>query len=176
MAYPAKAVANYFIEKAIEEGDGKLNLMKLLKLIYLAHGWFLAFYNKPLINEKVQAWQYGPVVEEIYQAFKNFGMRPIDQTIEELVIDKGKVRLENYKHKFDDQTQQLLDNVWRVYKPNTGIELSNWSHTVGSPWDKAWNEQGGYKYRNFAIDNNLIEQYFKEEGKKGGTEHRKQAS
>jgi len=60
-----------------EHGDPITNL-KLQKLLYYAQAWCLALYNKPLFGEKIEAWVYGPVVAEVYRAFKNFGSRPID--------------------------------------------------------------------------------------------------
>jgi hypothetical protein len=38
MAETAAAIANYFIDKALED-DRELTPMKLIKLVYLAHGW-----------------------------------------------------------------------------------------------------------------------------------------
>ena len=57
--YSAKAVANYFLARAKESGE-TLSPMKLQKLIYFAHGWHLAVFDAPLLDEEVQAWDYGP--------------------------------------------------------------------------------------------------------------------
>jgi len=46
------AVANYLIGKAHSEGD-RITVMKLLKLVYIAHGWSLGLTGKPLIGEEV---------------------------------------------------------------------------------------------------------------------------
>ncbi|HEY1718789.1 MAG TPA: type II toxin-antitoxin system antitoxin SocA domain-containing protein, partial [Verrucomicrobiae bacterium] len=55
------AVANRFIELA-QKSDSKLTLMKLLKIVYFAHGWHLALRDKsPLIDDTVEAWKFGPV-------------------------------------------------------------------------------------------------------------------
>src|SRR5882724_82988 len=71
------SIANYFIKKARESG-AEMTPMKLIKLVYISYGWYLAFANKPLINEKVQAWKYGPVVPSVYQEFKKFYKGQID--------------------------------------------------------------------------------------------------
>ena len=67
------AIANYFI--GLYELDKKnsgegLDLMQLLKLSYLAHGFKLGITGHPLSNENLEAWRYGPVFPSIYQAFK----------------------------------------------------------------------------------------------------------
>ena len=76
MAYPTKAVANYFIDLANAKKI-QITPMKLQKLIYFAHGWHLAIIGEPLIDECVQAWSYGPVIDSIYHEFKEYGSGPI---------------------------------------------------------------------------------------------------
>jgi uncharacterized phage-associated protein len=68
MTHNPIAIANYFIELA-----KFITPMKLQKLVYFAHGWCLALADKPLINEKIEAWQYGPVVSSLYREFKKYG-------------------------------------------------------------------------------------------------------
>src|SRR3569833_3739547 len=77
MAYDAKAVANYILDIADERGVA-VSPMKLLKLVYFSHGWHLAVTGKPLLNEQVEAWKFGPVVSELYHEFKAFGNSPIN--------------------------------------------------------------------------------------------------
>jgi uncharacterized phage-associated protein len=42
MSYPAEAIANYFIGKSITNPKTSLTPLKLIKLVYVAHGWYLA--------------------------------------------------------------------------------------------------------------------------------------
>lgn len=67
-----KAVANYILDCGKEDGE-TLSPMKLIKLVYLAHGWNLGLTGEPLITEHVQAWRYGPVIPSIYHDFKEYG-------------------------------------------------------------------------------------------------------
>ncbi len=46
------AVANFFVEKSISTGI-ELTPMKVIKMVYIAHGWHLAIKNSPLIAEAV---------------------------------------------------------------------------------------------------------------------------
>ncbi len=160
MPYPAKTIANYFIEKAIEQGDKTLNPMKLLKLIYIAHGWSLAVYNKPLIDETIEAWKYGPVIPNVYHSVKHFGMNPIAEVVKDLDIDDQRnVVINKYEENFPEETKEFLGQIIKAYKENTGIQLSNWSHKPDSPWDKAW-RNGGNKRDFCSIPNEDIKQYF----------------
>jgi uncharacterized phage-associated protein len=51
--------------------------MKLIKTVFIAHGFYLASKDKPLVNEFVQAWKYGPVIDSVYHEFKGLGHKPI---------------------------------------------------------------------------------------------------
>ena len=73
--YRSLAVANWFIENL-----SKITPLKLQKLIYFAHGWHLAIRDQPLIDELVEAWEYGPVIPNVYHEFKVFGNQPITET------------------------------------------------------------------------------------------------
>ena len=52
MAYNPTTVANYFIDKYAKVGN--LTPMKIIKLTYIAYGWYLALTNKEkkLVDEK----------------------------------------------------------------------------------------------------------------------------
>ncbi len=56
----ALAVANYMLELAKEEGK-ELQPLKLMKLVYIAHGFMLALLGRSALNprfDRVEAWQY----------------------------------------------------------------------------------------------------------------------
>ena len=77
----ALAIANYFIELAHKD---KIDIrpLKLMKLVYIAHGYILALLDKPTVGaklEEVEAWQYGPVFPSVYYSFKQYGSQPIDK-------------------------------------------------------------------------------------------------
>lgn len=151
--YNALAVANYFLDLARKEGCG-LSPMKLQKLIYFAHGWQLAIYEgKPLVNEQLQAWDYGPVVSSVYHEFKKFG----GQSIEGLGtdFDFGLDEMVTPRIPMDDaQTIALLNKVWSVYGKYSGVQLSNLTHEENSAWTKAREANPGL--RAVGISNDLI--------------------
>lgn len=71
------AVANWLLKLSWAENK-PITQMKMQKMLYFAHGWHLALLDKPMMNEVVQAWQYGPVFESVYHTFKYFGANLID--------------------------------------------------------------------------------------------------
>ena len=52
--------------------------LKLQKLIYYARGISLGMYGKPLFLEKIEAWQHGPVVREVYNFYCPNGRKNIN--------------------------------------------------------------------------------------------------
>jgi uncharacterized phage-associated protein len=150
MTYSAKTIANYFISKAKSESKTDLTPMKLLKLVYVAHGWHLALTGKPLIFESIDAWKYGPVIDSLYHEFKKYKNNPITMLTEAHPIADS------------DQNIKLLNEVWKKYGNYTGVQLSNWSHEQGSPWYQTWHAKKGKDYNGISIDNELIRNYFLE--------------
>ena len=81
--YSALAVANEFLEIA-ERGNMGLSPMKLQKLVFLAHGWHLAIHKAPLVREGIEAWQWGPVISDLFHEVKEIGRESIDGRITDL--------------------------------------------------------------------------------------------
>ncbi|MDQ6665177.1 MAG: DUF4065 domain-containing protein, partial [Acidobacteriota bacterium] len=88
MAYDALAVANYFLDCARKDGR-ELDPMGIQKLVFFAHGWHLALVGSPLIEQRVEAWEYGPVIPDIYHAFKEFGAGAIKSHAQKAVMLPG---------------------------------------------------------------------------------------
>ena len=70
--YKSKAVFNRFYNKAHSEGI-PLTPMQAIKLVYFAHAWNLGFFQRPLIDEPVEAWKFGTVIPSLYQSLKIYG-------------------------------------------------------------------------------------------------------
>jgi uncharacterized phage-associated protein len=51
--------------------------LELQKILYLAHMYYLGRHGGPLIREEFEAWDYGPVVPELYHHVKGFGGGPV---------------------------------------------------------------------------------------------------
>jgi uncharacterized phage-associated protein len=132
MPYPAKAVANEFLELA--KRDGKpLTAMQLQKLVYFAYGWYLAITGKRLINERIEAWQWGPVVPSLYSEFKRFGSDSITDFATETASSRP------YRVRSDDSIQdgealRIIKRVWEVYGKYSASQLSTMTHEQNSPW------------------------------------------
>ena len=130
MTYDARQVANWFVNRAGRDGK-TLSLMSLLKLTYISHGWHLETRNMPLFSNRIEAWQYGPVVPEVYRDFRKQGINvsaPVNS-----VPDAS----------FTEQDEDFLEQIYKIYGSLAAFQLSDITHVPGGPWHIA-TKTGGY--------------------------------
>ncbi len=141
--YPALAIANEFVRMGMDEGR-PIDPMKLQKLVYLAHGWHLAFRGQPLIQDAIEAWQYGPVIPSLYAQFRRYGARDITAPGPEAANAPA----------ITNDVRALLQQVWKKYGGLSAIELSMFTHEAGFAWDltkKKIAAHDGYRMTNDLI-------------------------
>ncbi len=119
--YKALDIAKYFITLASPEAEDLITNLKLQKMLYYAQGFHLALFGKPLFAEKIEAWQSGPVVPEIYRIYKEYGTNTLPQP--------DNFNIEQY----DRETQELLDEVYEVYGQYTSPTLRRFTEQE-TPW------------------------------------------
>lgn len=162
----AAAIANEFLELAESDTDTtQISPMKLQKLIYYAHAWHLAIKDKPLIEENIEAWSWGPVVRSIYLDFKKFGRHPIENDrathLRMEGDDPNNMELvEETPSLEDEEKKKFVDLIWRVHKKYTGVQLSNSTHGKGEPWTIIKEKYGDLEDEPI-IPNDLIRAVFK---------------
>ncbi|NTG12686.1 SocA family protein [Agrobacterium rhizogenes] len=136
--YDARQIANWFVSRAARD-NRRLTIMQLLKLVYISHGWHLEMQHSPLIINKIEAWKFGPVIPDVYNAFRSQGVEisaPAPMPAVSL----------------PPSDQHLLEQIYNTYGMLTAQKLSDLTHEPGGPWDTA-TKQFGY----FApIPNELI--------------------
>jgi uncharacterized phage-associated protein len=156
--YSALVIASQFVNRAIENGK-PVTQMKLQKMLYIAQGLHLAYTGKPIINETIQAWKYGPVIPNIYDYYKNWGNFPIIKptiigAFSESAISTGLDVL-------CDSAENIIDITWDITKDIDAVKLSNWTHEINSPWHKSFYGAGCVDTCTVPISHTLISDYFK---------------
>ncbi len=142
--YDSRLVANWFIRHANKQGKA-MSIMQVLKLVYMAHGWCLAVLDRPLIQNRIEAWKYGPVIPEIYFAFRPHGAYNIQP-------------VEVYEREIDSDAEQLLQSVYVMYKDMSAAKLSSLTHMRNGPWNQIYRRKGNYH----GIPDEVIARHFKE--------------
>lgn len=155
----AIAVANYFIQLSAEEGV-PIRLLGLIKRVYIAHGFSLALCDKSLLDDrldKVEAWQYGPVIPSVYKAFKHNREKPISafgKIPDGCNADGSQIFVEPQLE--DDEAKRICEMVWKRYLNFSDFALVDLLHAIGSPWFLAY-EEGRYN----RIDDEITKQHYK---------------
>ncbi len=74
--YSALDIAKYIIDYSYDRNNSVSNL-RLQKILYFVQAEFLVATGHPCFEETIQAWEYGPVVPEVYREYKIFGSSSI---------------------------------------------------------------------------------------------------
>ena len=125
MKSEAIALANYFVDLA-KRDNKPLRLWGLMKRVYITYGFYLALYDKSLLDptvDRVEAWDKGPVITTVQEQFKYY---------------KGDI---TGKASIGDETPELTDNsvkavadmVWKRYTGYTDQQLVDLLHREGTP-------------------------------------------
>lgn len=123
MTYKALDIAKSIILCTdVEKGDTISNL-KLQKLLYYLQGYWLVIFNKPLFEEDIEAWMYGPVVPSVYEYFKEYASRAIMP--EDLT--------ETEPLSFNEDESDLFFNVLEEYGQFSAVKLMEMTHGE-LPW------------------------------------------
>ena len=160
--YDPVSVANYVI--ALSRADKvrkyrKITLIKLIKLVYIAHGWTLYKYKRPLIDEAPEAWLYGPIIPSIYHAFKHYGNKPIKKLGNIVNFVTGEY--ERPPDIQDAKIQALLQKVWQQYKFFNAIDLADLTHMPHTAWYRLVDpKRGERRLKNEQLDNVAIREEF----------------
>ncbi|MDR2480542.1 MAG: DUF4065 domain-containing protein [Treponema sp.] len=139
-------VVTFFIDYSQKTGDEITN-MRLNKLLYFACGIHLLRTKEALFQEPIEAWDYGPVIPDVYHLYKKFQAAPIHAN-----------QPETDRTRFSDQEYESLIETARIYGKYVTSKLVSISHRKCGAWDISFN--GNYR----VIPNHLIAEEFKNHG------------
>lgn len=151
----AQTVADDILKLAKRRGM-VLTPMQLMKLVYIAYGWYLAMHNARLFDDRIEAWKYGPVIPNLYHATKHFGGNIIPHSL----IANSPVS--------NPDLEAFLDSIVQNYGQFSGIALSNLTHRRGTPWHEVYRPD----FLGIQIPDELIKAHYQEELHASETEPR----
>lgn len=112
-------VAKYILEKR-----GAMSAMKLQKLVYYAQAWSLVWDDRPLFNNRIEAWAHGPVVRALYDAHRGC-----------YEVDADRFKDGDAKNLTEDEVD-TIDAVLEGYGDKSARWLSEQTHSE-APWRAA---------------------------------------
>lgn len=135
----ASRIAKYIVKEALKRKMPVTNL-KLQKLLYFVQGVHLFMHEKVAFPDEIIAWQYGPVVKDVYYEYSIYGANdiiPIDKN-EKIILSMRLKKLVSF----------VLDDLLRY----SDIALVKETKKEGSPWSQV--------SLNEVIDEKDIYEYF----------------
>jgi uncharacterized phage-associated protein len=146
MSKKSLAVAQCLIDMARAANRPTATPMKLLKLVYIAHGYMLGRHGKPLLEEPVMAYVYGPVVPSIYHVVRHLGSSPVFGLPEGIEVG-GPLLADELA---------VIEEVLHMYGGFDAVTLSDAMHQPGTPWSFTW----GIREKKAPISNDLIRHFY----------------
>jgi uncharacterized phage-associated protein len=162
--YEARKLCNFIIARYDARSFDLTNL-RLNKLLYFIHGWSLTSRPQGLVRNHFLAWQHGPVVRPVYDAFKNYGDSPVTRLAEYLDYSSGVTKPIDHEDILPADADTIM-RVFESYAPYSTSELRKRSHEAGGPWDVVYRACLADKRMSPRIPNDLIRTHFLE--KAGG--------
>jgi len=149
MLYNALSVAHYIINYCNEQRKGVSNL-KLQKLLYFVQAEFLVStpHNTPCFEDPIEAWDFGPVVPNVYHEYKIYGSGIIPSVSSDPFAD--------YYQKILSADQEMINEIVQEAANYSASQLVAITHNQ-APWRSAYRK--GF---NNIISNESIFNYFKE--------------
>lgn len=126
--YPAIKIAKYVVAKCVRDASPISNL-QLQKILYFVQREYVRQTGDPLFSDKIEAWQFGPVVKDVYYTYSVFGGSPIRFVDESIFLDS--------------QVTSIIDPIIeekRALDPWTLVDLT---HRPGGAWNQIFRNGAG---------------------------------
>ena len=159
MGYNVLDVCRYVINYSNKHDYGISNL-KLQKVLYFIQAYFLT--NKkshtPCFNEKIEAWDFGPVVPEAYHEYKQYGSGDIPTIKSYILLDNENIwnskRVLCNDDVITNEDKNLIDKVVDKFSDYSATDLVSLTHRQ-SPWIDVY-----VPHQNNEITLDAIRKYF----------------
>lgn len=155
--HDARGIANFLLDYADSKNVPVTNLA-LLKIIYFAHGWHLKMFRMPLVKNTFEAWQHGPVIRVVYDAFKSHSSDPV--TSRATKFDPEKNDYVTATAEVSESLADFLRNIFDIYGAIDPFELSDMTHVAGGPWDTIMKKSRDNICLQLKIPDELIAEHF----------------
>lgn len=146
MSYKVLDVCQYVIDYSNEKEYGISNL-KLQKILYFIQAYFLISQpSRCCFDDRIEAWDFGPVVPKAYRKYKQFGSSDIPTIMDfEKTDSNGCIA---------DADKKLIKTVIDKFADYSATDLVSLTHNQ-SPWINAY-----IPHMNREITPEAIKEYF----------------
>lgn len=140
MIYNVLDVCRHVINYSNDKDYGISNL-KLQKVLYFIQAYFLIDASCRCFKEKIEAWDFGPVVPEAYREYKKFGGGDIPTVSYVISVDKSdfwKSKIQKYTDNIICEEDKIrINGVVDRFSDFSATDLVTLTHNQ-SPWIDAY--------------------------------------
>jgi len=111
----ALSAAQYIYDK------GFTNNIVINKLLYISFGFYGASHDEYLFGDKIEAWQYGPVIPNVYSEFKKNGFY-----------------FGHNRNELTNEEKETINDVLSLYGDKAPFLLVELTHKKGTPWSDVY--------------------------------------
>mgnify|MGYP004486751919 CR=1 FL=1 len=125
--YKAIDLANYIVDKCIKDNTPITNL-QLQRILYFVQKDFLKRGSRAF-SDDIEAWEFGPVVPNVYFYFCGFGATPISisrDSVSNLTFDKN-----------------IIDNIVEAKRDLDSWVTAKETNKITGAWSKVFNDGKG---------------------------------
>lgn len=126
----APAASAVDVAAAVLERLPGIDQMQLHKLLYFVQAASLAWFGRPAFSERIEAWQYGPVVLKVAGLYMDFDSAPIPEPI------GGRSQA------LERRLIWIVERVLAEFGARSGPELARLAKVDHGPWRTARGDLG----------------------------------
>lgn len=118
--YSALDIAHWLINRAAKSAEQTgeyITNLKLQKLLFLVQSRGIQINGRAVFTEPIVHWEYGPVVQSVYDEYKSYVANPIESAPTVT---------------FDKETERLLESVYKFYENYSTTGLVTITHKKNS--------------------------------------------
>lgn len=130
--YSATTIAKYIVSKCARENEPISNL-QLQKILYYIQREYVRCTGKGLFTDKIEAWQFGPVVRDVYYTYAIFGGSSITFS------DNS----DNKVSEIDTNAANIIDPIIEEKRVMDPWALVDDTHKKGGAWDQIYRGGAG---------------------------------
>lgn len=104
-----------------------LTQMKAMKILYYMQAASLVLKEKPLFDESMLAWKYGPVIKSVHDKYRS--RRSIVDSIDE------QARADYKMIQQDPEVRDIVNTIYDYYSPRLATDLMRQTHQE-KPWQQ----------------------------------------
>lgn len=138
--YNVLDICRYIINYSNEKEYGISNL-KLQKILYFVQAYFLIMKDEKCFQERIEAWDFGPVVPIAYHEFKQYGSGNIPKIISYVKFNDENMwniqRIEYDENIISQENRQLINEVVDKFSEYSATDLVTLTHKQ-APWKDAY--------------------------------------